>query len=115
MALISDKDIQRIPIPHEPDQWVELKPITVRDLAAMQRDTEGQTPTEATVRVLLNCLKGWSYDTPITAETLDSLDFDTYTWLSSQMMLTGRRSEEEKKESEPPSSLTTELAEASFR
>lgn len=114
MALISSRDIKRVDIPHEPGQWVELRPLTARQFATIQRDAKDESPGEITLRLLASCLVDWSYiddegaKVSITPEAIDALDYETFNWLDGQLALASSiRSLDEKKDLEPPSSLTT--------
>ncbi len=111
MALIDPKTRRKMPIPHEPESWVELRPLTARDMAEIQRDSDGKTRAEVTLRILQLCLTDWSYEAAITEEALGSLDIETFNWLDLEAIITaGTRDDVEKKESELPSSPTTDPA-----
>lgn len=115
MALIDPKETRRVDIPHEPGEWVELRPITARDLANLQRAVIGVTLTQAenTTRILATCLTAWSYAFPITIENLERLDYQTHNWLDNELLLTsGHREDEEKKRLELPSLPTSDLERA---
>jgi len=109
LALISSSDRRRVPIPNEPDAWVELRPITARDLISLQRNKDELTKAEQTVRILLLCLTAWSYETSISEEALLDLDFETFNWLDEELVITSAvRPEAEKKSYEKASSPTTD-------
>lgn len=108
MALIDPQERKRLDIPHEPDSWVEFRPLTARDFAVLQKDAGDRTPADIGLAILSRCVTAWSYPEPVTPENLDRLDFETMEWLRTEISLTGGRPEEEKKESEPPSSPTTD-------
>lgn len=111
MALIDPKETRRVPIPHEPDEWVVLRPITARDLADLQREAAAGklTPAENTNRILLKVLLSWSYPDLITLENLERLDHQTHTWLDEELLRTsGDRDDDEKKSLDSLSSPITD-------
>lgn len=113
MALIDPKEVRHVEIPHEPGEWVELRPITSRIFATVQREGKGESYSEITLRLLAGCIVAWSYDAPVTPENIDLLDPVTMNYLDEQMQKTsGSLSEEEKKEPiSPPSPISsTEVA-----
>ncbi len=110
MALIDPQERKRQDIPNEPGQWVEFRPMTARDFAVLQKDAGERTPADIGLAILARCVTGWSYEQPVTAETLDQLDFATMEWLRSEISLTSGRDDDELKESEPESSPTTDPA-----
>lgn len=105
MALIDPKAVKRIEIPHEPGSWVEIRPITARMFANVQRDGKGESYSEITLRLLNGCIAAWSYDAAVSPENIDNLDPVTMNFLDEQMNLTsGSLSAEEKKDNiSPPS------------
>lgn len=108
MALISPQDVTRFPIPHEPGQWVELRPLTGRHFASIQRNAKEESPGEITLRLIAACLVAWSYDAEITPENIEALDYETFNWLDNQLSAaSSQRTLEEKKDLEPPSSPTS--------
>ncbi len=108
MALINSQNTRRIDIPHEPGEWVEIRPVTAGQYADLQREGEALTGAEIALRILAGSLAAWSYGAAITPETLRSLDYETFTWLERELSVTsGLRTAAEKKDSELPSSLTT--------
>lgn len=119
MALVSSQDRIRVSIPHEPDQWVELRPLTARGIADIQRAAKESAAdlvtAETTLRILTFCVTAWSYPMPPCMEAFESLDYQTFNWLDSQAMMVGRRPEDEKKTYEPESSLTSAPAPVNSR
>lgn len=102
MALIDPKHFERLDIPDEPGEWVEIRSTTAGDLIGVeQRD-------DSTFVLLAKRIKAWSYDAPVNAESISRLDIPTFTFLSNY----GLRSEDEKKDSGSQSSPTTEPGEA---
>jgi hypothetical protein len=111
MALINSQHIRRVDIPHEPGEWVEIRPVTAGQYADLQRDGADLTGAEVALRILVGSLADWSYDAPITPETLRSLDYETFTWLERELSVTsGLRSDPESNGSVPQSSPITEPA-----
>ena len=99
MALITSQK-QRYDIPHEPGQWVEVRPFTARDGADVEELTEGNARIQLGVQLLKRCVVAWSYDAEISEETIGQLDMDTFQWLMESINLTsGLRTSDEKKES----------------
>lgn len=105
MALIDPKAIRRVEIPHETGAWVEIRPITARIFANVQRDGKGESYSEITLRLLNSCIVAWSYEAPVSPENIDNLDPVTMNYLDEQMQVTsGSASAEEKKDSTSPPS-----------
>jgi hypothetical protein len=109
MALVV-KQNKRFEHPTEPETWfVAALPLSAGDLAGLR--TDGQQ-IGMTLDLLAAVLKAWSYEQPITSQSVDALDIETYTWLSQQIMAdSGIRSEDEKKDSASNSSRTLALVE----
>jgi hypothetical protein len=114
LALITSKDHKRLTIPHEPDQWVEVRPLTFGDMDLFGMDGE----TVAVSRDLAaEVITSWSYgEWPATKdERLDlikSLDLDTAMWLITSLgetltEISGIRGDSEKKDSPSNSPPTT--------
>jgi hypothetical protein len=114
LALITSKDTKRLDIPHEPGQWVEVRPLTFGDLDIFGMDGE-------TVRVSRDLasevITGWSYsEWPVSRDErltlLKSLDLDTSMWLITALgetltEISGIRSDDAKKNTVNNSSPTT--------
>jgi hypothetical protein len=113
---------QRLPVPEEPGDWVEVRMATAGDLIAMNRDMPEATAGERMSLLLSRCILRWSYSdwpasTPRAKEQrenearqalLESLDIDTFRWLEREVQLT--RLAEEKKDSNGSSSPPTDPA-----
>lgn len=111
MALIDPQQTVQIEIPHEPGEWVQFKPITIGDVIAVQKKYGGRgemSAAEINVLTMVECgIQEWSYQAPISEESVLRLDRITYNWLSTQLLnISGQRSEEEKKDSGLSSSPT---------
>lgn len=110
MALVSKLQPQRIDIPHEPGEWIDVLPITAGQISALQKDVDGKTPTGIMIEMLVQCIKAWSYPDPISMETISDLDGGTLAWLQTEVNVTsGVRSDAEKNSLGNLSSLSTSL------
>ena len=106
MALITSKDYKRLDIPHEPGQWVDVRPLTFGDLDIFGMDGETVVVTRDLVAEVVT---GWSYgEWPATKderlELIRTLDLDTSVWLITALgetlpKISGIRSDSEKKDS----------------
>jgi hypothetical protein len=110
MALVSRLAPQRIPIPHEPHEWVELRPLTAGQMLDLQPGADAMSAGELAVHIVLGALSAWSYDAPLTAESIRDLDADTFRWLTETAPTTGRRGEEERANLGSGSSPTSDPA-----
>ena len=96
MALCS-LTTRRIDIPHEPGEWVEVRPLSAKNLRVMDKaaktaargpDTvldETEYGYELTTRMLDAAVVAWSYEPPVTPENLADLDLATTVWLSGEL------------------------------
>lgn len=85
-------------------------PLSAGDLVGMRAD--GST-LGMSIDLMPKVIQAWSYDAPITTETVESLDIDTFTFLTKAIMAeSGIRTEEEKKDSESPPSGSPQTAES---
>lgn len=107
MALVSQLKPVRFEIPHEPDQWVDLVPPSILTLDRLRESNQGKGIAEATIQILLHCVKGWSYDAPPDEATLSDLDPRTYNWLTESLNSITGLGDAEKKDSANGSSPTT--------
>lgn len=96
MAFIDPERTVRVPVPHETDEWVEVRRSTVRDMRDLQRDHADKTSIDRSVMLLSWCIKAWSYDKPISVDSIESMDSLTFMWLERQLDLA--RPAEEKKD-----------------
>lgn len=115
MALISSAKPERIEIPHEPGQWIELRPLRAGDLDVFEASADGGL--RVSYELLARVVTSWSYG-PWPAseaereECVKDLDLDTYSWLVGAIgerlpTMSGIRDEAEKKDSTSPSSDIT--------
>lgn len=89
MALIDPNKSTKLDIPHEPGEWIRIRPITAAQAAAMGDNMN-------TLSVLSAVVVEWSYSEPVSPETVGQLDLRTAQWLTEEVMsLSGMRSEEE--------------------
>jgi hypothetical protein len=109
MALVK-KTLKRLEHPTEPGAWFVVRlPLSAGDLAGLR--AEG-TRIGMTLDLAAEVIKEWSYDAPISLESVNDLDLDTFTWLSAQIQQASSiRSEDEKKDSDSSSSPTLALVE----
>lgn len=113
MALIDPKATRRFEIPHEPGAWVELRPLTARLVADIQRDVASQGQQAILLEVVRRTLVAWSYDVPVTLENIDRLDFTTFRWIEAQLdASSGVLPEEERQSLVDASSPITDQEEA---
>lgn len=96
MAFKSDAKPERIEIPHEPGQWIELIPPSGGDL----RDLSGLESYEYSFGLAARMITRWSYERDITIENIADLDAHTIGWLAPVLREhMNVRDDEEKKES----------------
>lgn len=102
MALIPKDSRIRLDIPHEPGEWIEIHPLTVRTVLDVSDASE--KGANFGFELLRRSVMAWSYDGAVTEENLGNLDSETFTWLSRAINpASGERSDDEKKESAAPS------------
>lgn len=121
--MLTNRTSQRVEIPHEPGEWVELKPLswtdlerartarlksvveTMRDAAEVIALLQGRTPDAVPdtdplspydrATILKAGIVGWSYGAPLDEENLASLDEETAVWIAQQLV--AARSEADRK------------------
>jgi len=110
LALVT-KQLKRIEHPTEPDAWAVIRvPLSAGDLAGVHVDGTG---IAVSLELMASVVKEWSYDAPVSPETVGNLDLDTFLWINQEITAaSGIRSDEEKKDSDSPSSDSSELVEA---
>lgn len=107
MALVT-KRTERLDIPNEPGEWVELRlPLCVADMRALG---EASTVPDVKRAMVLHTIQAWSYAAPVDAETLERLDMGTFNWLWERINEASAVPDPEKKDSSSPSPATTEPA-----
>lgn len=100
MPLIKDETRVRLDIPHEPGEWIEIRPMRNGDLLHV----ELKDKVSATVLMFERLITGWSYEEPVTPENIRRLDIKTASWLDGELTrVSGVRTEEEKNGSSPSS------------
>lgn len=103
MALIAKDSRIRIEVPHEPGEWVEIHPLTVRTV--LDASDASEKGANFGFDLLRRTVVAWSYGEEVTEESLGRLDNQTFTWLSRAINpASGERTDAEKNESEAPSS-----------
>ena len=85
---------KKLDLPHEPGEWVEIRPLSWRQVNAI-RDIDDEN--EITCYVLSQAIVGWSYGEPVTPETLDRLDAETAVFVIDKLR-PGRQKKEEAEE-----------------
>lgn len=114
MAFVDPNKRDKRPVPHEPGQWVELRPLMAADYAQVQRNAMDKSAAEISIELLALAITSWSYPREVTVESIGQQDIVTFQWMREEMQIvTDGRTEDEKKVSEPPSSPTTDPAEES--
>ncbi len=107
MALVSSLKPKRIPVPHEPGEWLEIRPISAGEFANL--NSVGLNPRQFSLAVIECIIVGWSYDAEVSPETIADLDGATFDWLDNQLLeLSGLRPPEVKKSSNGNSPPTTD-------
>lgn len=102
MALIDARKTTRVPIPHEPGEWVELRRLSGGELRRIfQSSADG---TDKAITMLRMSVVAWSYAAEPTDETLDQLDYHTMLWMVQQAdtLVSGVVTPEEKKDETAP-------------
>lgn len=78
MGLVSKTAPTRFEIPHEPGQWVDLRPITYDQVEKAKANND---PMAA----LALAVMAWSYDAPVNEENVRDLDVQTANWLAERL------------------------------
>ena len=86
---------RKLDIPHEAGEWIEIRPLSAKRLhtitleakrvareaaSADEMDTDAEGFALSSV-MLREAIVSWSYDAPVTQDTVDDLDIATTTWL----------------------------------
>jgi hypothetical protein len=92
MALIKPTTTRRIELPHEPGQWIDIHPLTVKKADDVEREVRRGSEEHMddyaglmNEAVLLATVVAWSYEDDVTPETILSLDVPTSQYLMQQM------------------------------
>ena len=98
--------------PSEPETRVTVRlPLSAGDLTGMRTDGD---QVGMSLDLMTSLIEAWTYDAPVTAENVQLLDIDTYSWLTQEMFVrSGLRDAVEKKDSNESSSPTSAPAEES--
>ena len=73
MALTS-RVTKRLELPHEPGEWVDIRMPSLRDLHEMQKLDDTYA---GMVKLISQCVVGWSYEADVTEDTVWDLDAET--------------------------------------
>lgn len=96
---------RRVEHPSEPGTWFTVRtPLSVGDMA---QAGDARNLAEVKLFTLATALTGWSYDAPISRDTVGSLDLETFQWLSTLVFEESRLREEEEKNASGSSSGPT--------
>lgn len=97
MATINAAEVTRFPIPHEPGEWVDLRRLSGGQLRKLGSRIGS---TDIVIEGLVLAVAGWSYPLTVGAESIESLDARTFTWLLdlSNRHTAGELSDNEKKD-----------------
>lgn len=105
MALINSSNTKRLDIPHEPEQWIDVRPLTAGDMEGLSVDG---SQIKVSIEALAAIIQAWSYDEPVSLENVRRLDIDTFTWLGTEALkVSGVRDDDTKKNLAPASSPTS--------
>lgn len=129
MAIVKGKT-RRVDVPHEKDEWFEVKRLSWRQLElaadvhsdkalktmkdmgadmakAMQNETRTPTKERSPEQlydrgiVLEAGILGWSYDEEVNKENIESLDEETAAWAFGEIVGLNKATEEERKNASP--------------
>ena len=78
--MLTNKVIKRVELPHEPGEWVE-----VRMPSMLIMDTSSDQP-HTWLALMVACIQAWSYDEPVSPETISELDAETIHILNRALM-----------------------------
>ena len=91
---------EKLAIPHEPGEWVEVRYLSWRETNRIKR--EAADDEDMAARCLYASVVSWSYERPVSEETIDLLDDVTASFII-HAMIPGQRTEEERKNGSLPS------------
>lgn len=108
------KEIRTLQHPTEPETQVVVRlPLSAGDMAGL-RGVDGGAGVGVTLDLLASIIQTWTYDEPVTLDSVNSLDIDTFLWLSREITTaSGIRSDEKKSSSDTLSSLMPSTADDS--
>ncbi len=101
MALVT-KSVERRAIPHEENQWMEFRTLSISDVDGMAGDGFA-----AGINMLIKSVVGWSYPEPCTPENIAMLDITTATWAIGVVQEVNHIGEEQGETSAVVSNLST--------
>ena len=91
----------KLEIPHEPGEWVVIRPVPWGFFEEVENES---TIVKKTLKIFIGSLVSWSYDAEINEENLEWLDTTTAEWLNEQIDKINRQ---DKKRSEQPDNETS--------
>lgn len=83
MALVSPDKAVKLDIPHEPGEWIRVRPICAEDAEGLELDGD---KVRVSIDLVAKLLTEWSYDEPPSREAVARLDLNTYIWLALEML-----------------------------
>jgi len=99
------KQTRRLKHPTEPDAWVVVRtPLSGGDMAACG---DANNIAELKLYAVALSLQEWSYEGPITRETVGTLDVETFKWLADLVFDEAKLREEDEKNASGSSSDPT--------
>lgn len=97
--------------PTEPETTFTVRPISAGDMPML---IVRNGDIEVSFDLLAALVIDWTYDEPVTVDTIKALDLDTYLWITKAVLdASGIRSSQEKKDSETNSSGTSSTTDPS--
>lgn len=82
MALIEIGTTQRFEIPHEPGEWVDLRPLPW----ARFTEITSKPGVEKAIVLVRESIAAWSYDAEVTAENIDRIDVQTAKFIAEAVL-----------------------------
>jgi len=85
---------KRIDIPHEPGEWVEIRMLSWRQVESIR---QAAADDEEMVGLTFETgIVAWSYDEPVSVETIGRIDSVTAAWIAT-ILTTGQGTEADRK------------------
>jgi hypothetical protein len=105
------KQTKRVEHPTEPGTWFDLRiPLSAGDLELMR---DGRRMGMVSVDLMAAVIQAWSYEQPVTVESVKSLDLDSFAFLVGEIQdASGIREDSEKKVSSSSSPVSSVPVEA---
>jgi len=114
MGLIDLQAVTRLPVPHEPDHWVDVRRMPGSEVRHLP-ERAAAAGTDVVTMGLVQQLVAWSYDAPVAIASVDRLDTRTLLWLMGvcQRHQDGELTDDEKKDATSRSSASSPASETS--